>query len=606
MIEPRLYRAAFLPAIIALALCAFSLENRPAPAPQGLAADVLFDGREAAAEAQEIATEARDRRAGTTGDTLTGDRVAQAFADSGFETVIDTFDDGGTVLQNVVGRRRGASRDQILVLAARDADSVPDTAGSATDTAALLELARVLEGRPTRRTLVLASVDGSQLGDAGARRLVDELEDRERVVAAVVVSDLGAARARGPLLVGWSNDASSPGIGLVRTAQASLREELGGRAGDERSSGQLVRLAVPVGIGAQGALLDRGVDAVRISGSGELPPSGPARRVDPDRLGRLGRATLRTVSAIDDARRPPEHGPGTYLIAARKVVPGWTLVLLGAALLLPAVVAIVDGFARANRRREAPGAWLRWVLAGALPFAAALALAELLVVIDWAPDPPPTPPAPGAEPFDGRAAAVLGVTLGAVGLGLLLVRRLGLGAPPRDGGDARRRSAPPAETLAQPGPAVALGITLAAAAIAAWILNPYAALLLVPAVHLWMLATMTELTPRRWLTVTLVAGGLVTAAAVAVYYMVRLSLDPLETAWYGWQLVVGHHFGAPTAILGCLLGGVLASLVGISRARLQAPAALWGERPPAGPSILGPGAYAGPGSLGGTDSALRR
>jgi hypothetical protein len=30
------------------------------------------------------------------------------------------------------------------------------------------------------------------------------------------------------------------------------------------------------------------------------------------------------------------------------------------------------------------------------------------------------------------------------------------------------------------------------------------------------------------------------------------------------------------------------------------------EPPPDGPSVYGPGAYAGPGSLGGTKSALRR
>ena len=62
--------------------------------------------------------------------------------------------------------------------------------------------------------------------------------------------------------------------------------------------GQLSRLSFPIGIGAQGVLLDSGYDAVRISGSGELPPSGsgPPEAIDPDRLGGLGRAALRTVT----------------------------------------------------------------------------------------------------------------------------------------------------------------------------------------------------------------------------------------------------------------------------------------------------------------------
>ena len=44
MIEPRIYRAAFIPALLAVVLVMFSLENRPKPVPQGLAADVVFDG----------------------------------------------------------------------------------------------------------------------------------------------------------------------------------------------------------------------------------------------------------------------------------------------------------------------------------------------------------------------------------------------------------------------------------------------------------------------------------------------------------------------------------------------------------------------------------
>ena len=48
MFEPRVYRAAFVPALLALVLTMFSLQSRPSPLPQGLAADVLFDGQVAA------------------------------------------------------------------------------------------------------------------------------------------------------------------------------------------------------------------------------------------------------------------------------------------------------------------------------------------------------------------------------------------------------------------------------------------------------------------------------------------------------------------------------------------------------------------------------
>ena len=67
MIEPRVYRAAFVPALLALVLTMFSLQSRPRPLPQGLAADVLFDGRVAAAETARIVAAEPDRRAGSRG-----------------------------------------------------------------------------------------------------------------------------------------------------------------------------------------------------------------------------------------------------------------------------------------------------------------------------------------------------------------------------------------------------------------------------------------------------------------------------------------------------------------------------------------------------------
>src|SRR2546430_3176612 len=65
MIEPRLYRAAFLPALLAAVIAAFSLEDRPPAVSQGLPADVLFDGGLASSRVGEIVHAAPDRRAGS-------------------------------------------------------------------------------------------------------------------------------------------------------------------------------------------------------------------------------------------------------------------------------------------------------------------------------------------------------------------------------------------------------------------------------------------------------------------------------------------------------------------------------------------------------------
>ena len=94
MIEPRIYRAAFVPALLAVVLVMFSLESRPRPLPQGLAADVLFDGASAAAEAERIASE---RPTGAPARPATGSRGgrARAFDGSGFAVDVQRFSTTG-------------------------------------------------------------------------------------------------------------------------------------------------------------------------------------------------------------------------------------------------------------------------------------------------------------------------------------------------------------------------------------------------------------------------------------------------------------------------------------------------------------------------------
>src|SRR4051794_1280657 len=252
MIEPRIYRAAFLPAVVAVLLVAFSFQTRPPALEQGLPGDVLFDAEATTAEAQELADASPDRSAGSEGNRVVADLVRRAFLSRRFATSVDRWQDGdGTDLVNVVGRRAGQSRRQILVIAARDSDSKPDLGGSASDTAALIEVARVLGGRAPRKTIVLASVDGSARGDAGVRRLAERLEDRQLIDAVIVVDQLGARHSRGPLIVSWSNDHKRGNLGLERTAQASLRAELGSAPAMDGFFKQLPRLALPIGVGAQ-------------------------------------------------------------------------------------------------------------------------------------------------------------------------------------------------------------------------------------------------------------------------------------------------------------------------------------------------------------------
>jgi hypothetical protein len=358
-------------------------------------------------------------------------------------------------------------------------------------------------------------------------------------------------------------------------------------------SGQLARLALPVGIGEQGVFLEAGYDSIRISGSGELPPEGArqAADLDPDRLGGLGRTTLRTLTALDQGQ-PAEHGPSSYVIAVSQVLPGWVLAVLALGFLIPVIVASVDAFARVRRRRLAVAPWLRWLAAAVLPFVVGLALAELLSLLDATPEHAGAPVAPGLNPLDGPALGVLGGITLAVALVFWLLRRAVVSADAELADPSR------------PGAATATSLVVAGALLVLWLVNPYAALVMVPAAHLWMLATLVDPKPPRRARIVLIAGGLLPPLLVAVYYLFALDIDPLSGAWYLLLLVTGHSLGLITSLIGCVLLGAFASVASISRAtRDEAPA----ERPgaPRKP-VYGAGSHAGPGSLGGTESALRR
>jgi hypothetical protein len=598
VIEPRIYRAAFLPALLALVLVAFSLQTAPRAVPQGLAADALFEGVGTVSMVRDIAATTPDRRAGRPGDAAVASRVKQALLSHGFPTTVDRFEQDGTRLVNVIGRRPGSTSKQIVVMAARDAATVPDESGSAADTAALIEFARVFEGRASRRTLVLASVDGSQLGDAGARRFAETVANPGDIEAVVVLSNLGATSSRGPLVIGWSNDVGRGSAGVERTVASSLREELGRIPHQEGAFAQFARLTFPLAPGAQGVLQPAGINAVRLSGSGELRPEGTGKQVNVSRYGALGRSALRVVSSLDASPEDPQHGPPAYVQFAGKLMPAWPMRLLALAFLLPALIASIDAFARARRRREPVAQWLVWLGSALLPFVIGIALALLLVLVGLAKDAPPAPLDPRGLTLDSAAIGSLVATTFVVILAWILARSKVI-----------RRAATLPDSSA-PGAACVTSLALSLLVLVLVFTNPFAALLLLPAVHLWMLGTLTD---ARWRTgVVMFLLGLLPVAAVALYYLVRFDLGPVDGAWYLFLLVTGNQTGvfttAALVVLAAIAGSVAAIL--LARARHGDPAQVGGVRGrgPAEPqpSIFGPGGHAGPGAIGQARSGLGR
>jgi hypothetical protein len=159
--------------------------------------------------------------------------------------------------------------------------------------------------------------------------------------------------------------------------------------------------------------------------------------------------------------------------------------------------------------------------------------------------------------------------------------------------------------LAAPGAGCAVALVLSCLTFAVWFVNPYAALMLVPALHLWLIAAMGRTPDRGPTPVVLVVVGLLPLVAVVLFYMSRLSLNPVEGLWYLFLLVTGGAVGVAAALFACVFAGVFACLVSILVARVRRPPLAKVDEPQR-PAVFGPGGYAGPGSLGGTESALRR
>ncbi|MDQ3647092.1 MAG: hypothetical protein M3433_00625, partial [Actinomycetota bacterium] len=163
---------------------------------------------------------------------------------------------------------------------------------------------------------------------------------------------------------------------------------------------------------------------------------------------------------------------------------------------------------------------------------------------------------------------------------------------------ALRRLLGDGDDPAGPGAACAAALVLCGACLAMWALDPYAALLAVPALHLWVLAMLLEPRPPRRVRVLALVGGLLPAAAVSLYYLIALSMNPLHGAWY---LLMSAMGGTPSLATLVVWVGLAAAFAAVTRSVLTPDPA---DEPPDRRPLRAVPSYAGPGSLGGTESAL--
>jgi hypothetical protein len=295
------------------------------------------------------------------------------------------------------------------------------------------------------------------------------------------------------------------------------------------------------------------------------------------------------------------------------------------ALILPVAATALDGLARARRRGYAIARPLAWVGASAGPFLAVLAIVLVSGAAWLSGVAPPGPVGPGTVPLRTGDAVLLAVLAAVIVAGFALIwsrgaiRALGSaikrapaagngltrgeeGRRPRRGAKGFRQR--DEQTVGDPGAAAAILISSCVLSLVVWAVDPFAALLLVPALHLWMVALSSKATIRPVMRIVLLALGFVPPALLIAYYALTLGFGPIQLAWSGVLMVAGGHIGILEAVLLCLLMGC-----GVSAA-VNAVATAWASvrlPPDATPvTVRGPVSYAGPGSLGGTASALPR
>jgi hypothetical protein len=495
---------------------------------------------------------------------------------------------GGADVETVAGVRPGLSSRQIVLVAQRDATSTPAKA-ELSGTAALLEFARVFKLRTLQKTLVLVSTSGLT-GGGSAGAVAKLVGDPKKVDAVILLGDIASKGGPKPWVIPWSNGlAQSPPV-LRQTIEAAIKRETGQAPGSIGGFGQSFRRALPLTASQQGDLVANGLPAAMLQATGERGPT-PNSAVSAEVFGGLGRSIMRAVTAIDSRKPSPiasAHKKTPEGIAVgSKLLPDWCGALLVASLLLPVLLCSLDGFVRVCRRRSAGGSLL-WVSANLLPFLLTFGWLRLVGAIGGI-NATQAPVLPDPPPFSWLSGLVICSTVGVFALAWFGLRRLLLA-----------RST--AEEVVGGGAAITLTTVFSLVTVALWFMNPYAAALMVPAAHITLLSESESLRSSRafrWFGVII---GLLPFLIACSYYLIAFQTDPFAMGWSLFNASAGGYLSVFAAVVIAVFFTTLLSTVLLARSEREIDR----RRPPNRIATRGPLSYAGPGSLGGTSSAIQR
>lgn len=549
----RLYRLSLVPVLAAVVIAAFSFGQRAAPL-RTTHAPEAFEGAAAMALLREMEAIAPSRQVGSRGERKLLELITRkleafgGFEKGGYEITFhevpeDTPNGHVVPLYLVAGRPGTATERPIVLLASRDALQ-PRSAAQLSGTAALLELATVLASAETTHPVVIVFSDGAS---AGVSQVASVLQEGvgAHYDAAIVLGDVAGRTLSPPISQPFSTSFGSAPEQLQSTVSAALRSELGSDPGTPSLVAQLAHFAFPLTTGEQGRLNAVGLPAVSVDLAGEGgAPAGEA--VSEARMQNVGRAVLSAFYALDAAGES-SRAPTMGLTIASQTLPAWAVRLLIFTMMLGPLAVAFDAAVRMVRRGHRIGPWLWFVSTFAWPFAIGAGALKAVAAIGIMPSPPG--PAPAAAISFG-IGPLFGVLLAAAVFALSW--RMW-----RTFADTYDRIGIPASGIAGVG-----SLSFAAAfALLIWVLDPYTALLLVPALHCWLvLVSPQHQPPTRAARLALALGPLLPLALVILYYALALGLGPWQTLIGGAMMIGGGYLSVVALVLWCIAFGLFVAM----------------------------------------------
>ena len=568
--HPAIDMSALAGALVAAFLFLRLTGSRPEAVPIPHAV-VRFDPDSAFLTTRVLSEAYGNRVTGTANDRHAANFIIAAFKSLGLDTSRQAFPvvarDQLLRGRNVIGRSRGASPGTIVLVAHFDGQPTSDqsAAANASGVGTLLELARVLERRGHRHTIVYVATDADEWGLAGARAFAAAVPDPRQVVAVLSFDHVGNGIGKAVTIAAAAEDGDGFAPLWLRRAAIAAYAAGGVRATDIGTLDEWIHRVLGITFTAQGPFITAGMPAIDLNVESKRPevadflyhtPGDRWETLEPESFALLGDGAERLVLALDAA--PPMHGPFRYLgLSSRSRVGGLWIVLAAIALFVPLglatweswIAARADPASRTAIRSELvrAGGWWLIGLAFLLAVRATVALG-LLPAYEWS-------PATVRDPllYSTRWVPVAATLAVVTVVGLLL-------------GSLRKH---PGLVVSHPlaGRAASLS-TLAAVAALAIVHNPFAAvwLLLLPAwLWPWIGPTRRPLTSATSVVTILVS-------AVPLVVAVAVMAHPLdvgaEILWYLFLQVAYLTWSPLTIVTFVVMLLAAVRLVGTATARL--------------------------------------